>query len=53
VPGLVDLHAHVFGYQGSLSPDDTAPPAGTTTIVDAGGHFLDFPRFCKTRHEEK
>jgi dihydroorotase len=37
VPGLVDLHAHVFGYEGSLSPDDTAPPAGTTTIVDAGG----------------
>jgi dihydroorotase len=37
VPGLVDLHAHVFGYEGSLSPDDTALPAGTTTIVDAGG----------------
>jgi dihydroorotase len=37
VPGLIDLHAHVFGYEGSLSPDDTAPPAGTTTIVDAGG----------------
>src|SRR6516164_2911889 len=43
VPGLVDLHAHVFGYEGSLSPDDTALPTGTTTIVDAGGHFLDFP----------
>ena len=37
VPGLVDLHAHVFGYEGSLTPDDTALPAGTTTIVDAGG----------------
>jgi dihydroorotase len=36
-PGLVDLHTHVFGYEGSLSPDDTALPAGTTTIVDAGG----------------
>src|ERR1700681_845434 len=23
VPGLVDLHAHVFGYEGSLVPDDT------------------------------
>ena len=22
VPGLVDLHAHVFGYEGSLSPAD-------------------------------
>jgi len=37
VPGLVDLHAHVFGYEGSLAPDDTALPAGTTTICDAGG----------------
>jgi dihydroorotase len=37
VPGLVDLHTHVFGYAGSISPDDTALPAGTTTIVDAGG----------------
>src|SRR5712692_5656431 len=31
VPGLIDLHAHVFGYEGSLAPDDTALPAGTTT----------------------
>lgn len=37
VPGLVDMHAHVFGYEGSLVPDETALPAGTTTIVDAGG----------------
>src|SRR4051812_8614926 len=37
VPGLIDLHAHVFGYEGSLAPDNTALPAGTTTIVDAGG----------------
>src|SRR5262249_28776945 len=22
VPGLVDLHAHVFGYDGSLIPDE-------------------------------
>lgn len=36
-PGLIDLHAHVFGYSGSIRPDDTALPAGTTTIVDAGG----------------
>ena len=36
-PGLIDLHAHVFGYSGSLRPDDSALPAGTTTIVDAGG----------------
>lgn len=37
VPGLVDLHAHVFGYEGSLNPDETALRAGTTTVVDAGG----------------
>lgn len=36
-PGLIDLHAHVFGYEGSLDPDGSALPAGTTTIVDAGG----------------
>jgi dihydroorotase len=37
VPGLVDLHAHVFGYSGALLPDDTSLIAGTTTVVDAGG----------------
>src|SRR5689334_11489962 len=37
VPGLIDLHAHVFGYPGALRPDDTALVAGTTTVVDAGG----------------
>src|ERR1051326_9630764 len=37
VPGLIDLHAHVFGYEGSLVPDESALPACTTTIVDAGG----------------
>lgn len=37
VPGLVDLHCHVFGYAGAISPDDTVLAAGTTTIVDAGG----------------
>jgi dihydroorotase len=49
VPGLVDLHAHVFGYEGSLSPDDTALPAGTTTIVDAGGAgWRTFDEFRRT-----
>src|SRR5581483_8524942 len=37
VPGLIDLHMHVFGYEGAIDPDDNALPAGTTTIVDAGG----------------
>ena len=36
-PGLIDLHAHVYGYSGSVFPDDTALMAGTTTVVDAGG----------------
>ncbi len=36
-PGLIDLHAHVYGYGGSLFPDDTSLVAGTTTVVDAGG----------------
>lgn len=36
-PGLIDLHAHVFGYGGSLWPDDTQLTTGTTTVVDCGG----------------
>jgi dihydroorotase len=49
VPGLIDLHAHVFGYEGSLVPDDTALPAGTTTIVDAGGSgWRTFDEFRRT-----
>ena len=37
VPGLVDIHDHNYGYSGALFPDDAALPAGTTTVVDAGG----------------
>jgi dihydroorotase len=36
-PGLIDLHAHVYGYGGALFPDDTSLITGTTTVVDAGG----------------
>ncbi len=36
-PGLIDLHAHVFGYSGWLWPDDTHLLTGTTTVVDCGG----------------
>lgn len=49
VPGLIDLHAHVFGYEGSLAPDETALPAGTTTVVDAGGSgWRTFDEFRRT-----
>jgi dihydroorotase len=36
-PGLIDLHAHVYGYSGSIFPDSTSLVNGTTTICDAGG----------------
>ena len=49
VPGLVDLHVHVFRYSGSLAPDDTSLPAGATTVVDAGGSgWRNFDEFRKT-----
>ncbi len=48
-PGLIDLHAHVYGYSGSILPDDSALYAGTTTIVDAGGAgWMTFDDFKKT-----
>src|SRR5688572_12694773 len=47
-PGLIDLHAHVFGYSGSIFPDDSSLIAGTTTIVDAGGAgYRTFDEFKK------
>ena len=57
VPGLVDIHSHHYGYSGALFPDDAALPAGTTTVVDAGGpgwrNFEDYQdkilRRAKTR----
>ena len=48
-PGLVDLHAHVFGYAGSLWPDDTHLTTGTTTVVDCGGSgWRTFDEFKET-----
>ncbi|MBI1356379.1 MAG: amidohydrolase/deacetylase family metallohydrolase [Acidobacteria bacterium] len=48
-PGLVDLHAHVYGYSGAIFPDDTSLYAGTTTIVDCGGSgWMTFEDFKKT-----
>ena len=57
VPGLVDIHSHHYGYSGAIFPDDAVLPAGTTTVVDAGGpgwrNFEDYQekilRRAKTR----
>jgi dihydroorotase len=58
VPGLIDLHAHVFaGSEGvglagghtSIFPDDFAPRVGVTTVVDAGSSGRrNFAQFKKT-----
>ena len=50
VPGLVDLHMHVFGYTGAHLRQMTITfPAGTTTIVDAGGSgWRTFDQFRST-----
>jgi len=49
LPGLVDLHVHVFGYEGSLAPDETSLPSGATTVVDAGGSgWRTFDEFHRT-----
>ncbi|MBK5295168.1 MAG: amidohydrolase/deacetylase family metallohydrolase [Acidobacteriia bacterium] len=49
VPGLIDLHMHVFGYSGALDPDEAAFPTGATTIVDAGGAgYRTFDNFKRT-----
>lgn len=58
VPGLIDLHAHVFagpnggmlaGGHGSIFPDYFAPRVGVTTVVDAGSsgrhNFADFRKW--------
>ena len=49
VPGLIDLHMHVFGYEGSIAADENVLPAGTTTVVDAGGSgWRTFEEFRRT-----
>src|SRR5579884_1999756 len=50
VPGLIDLHTHVYWGGSSLGvdPDDLAARSGVTTMVDAGsagpGNFAGFRR---------
>ena len=36
-PGLIDIHAHSFGYWEAIFPDEMCLPYGTTTMLDAGG----------------
>lgn len=36
-PGLIDLHAHCYGFSGSMFPDELCFPYGVTTMVDCGG----------------
>jgi dihydroorotase len=47
-PGLIDLHAHFYGYSAAVLPDAHCLSEGTTTAVDAGGAghltFDDFDR---------
>ena len=46
--GLIDLHAHFYGYYAAVLPDAHCLSEGTTTAVDAGGAghltFDDFDR---------
>ncbi|MDW7656149.1 MAG: amidohydrolase/deacetylase family metallohydrolase [Bacillota bacterium] len=52
VPGLIDLHTHVFDAMTSLSvpADPTALKTGVTTMVDCGtagaANFAGFRRYC-------
>src|SRR6202453_648343 len=50
VPGLIDLHTHVYwgGTSLGVDPDLYAQPWGTTTLVDAGaGRPGYFPRLYR------
>lgn len=48
-PGLIDLHAHFFGYFGAIQPDPLCLSTCVTTAVDAGGSgHLTFDRFNET-----
>ena len=48
-PGLIDLHAHFYGYFAAVLPDAHCLPNGTTTAVDVGGAgHLTFDDFDET-----
>ncbi len=45
-PGLIDLHAHFWGYFAKVTPDELCLSTGVTTAVDAGGSgHLTFDNF--------
>ncbi len=49
MPGLIDLHAHCYGYDGALFPDEMCFPYGVTTMVDCGGSgWRTFDHFNET-----
>jgi len=48
-PGLIDMHAHFYGYFAAVLPDAHCLPEGTTTAVDVGGAgHLTFDDFDET-----
>ena len=48
-PGLIDLHAHFYGYFGAVQPDPLCLSTCVTTAVDAGGSgHLTFDHFNET-----
>lgn len=58
VPGLIDLHAHVFGGAGlfALDPDQAGLPTGVTTVLDTGTAgaltYKTFHRFVISQAQE-
>jgi len=47
-PGLIDMHAHCYGFASAMFPDEMCFPHGVTTMLDVGGAgwrtFDDFQR---------
>ena len=36
-PGLIDMHAHCYGFVTAMFPDEMCLPYGVTTMLDVGG----------------
>jgi len=37
LPGLIDMHAHCYGFEHAMFPDEMCFPYGVTTMLDVGG----------------